>query len=53
MFAVMGGARAAAGSGHATWAAAFNEMFMQVAGMFGNAAVRRYGREYLLGLLSR
>src|SRR5260221_12391783 len=49
----MGGARMVAGSGHAAWAEAFNEMFMQVAGVLGNAAVRRHGREYLLGLLSR
>jgi SRSO17 transposase len=27
-------------------------MFTQVAGMFGNASVRRHGRWYLLGLLS-
>ena len=27
-------------------------MFAQVAGVFGNAAVRRHGRGYLLGLLS-
>ena len=27
-------------------------MFAQVAGCFGNAAVRRHGRAYLLGLLS-
>jgi hypothetical protein len=31
----------------------FNELFAQVAGVFGNAAVRRHGRAYLLGLLSQ
>ena len=28
-------------------------MFAQVAGVFGNAAVRRHGRGYVLGLLSQ
>ena len=40
------------GGGHAAWSESFNEMFTQVAGVFGNASVRRHGRRYLLGLLS-
>ena len=39
--------------GHAAWSESFNELFAQVAGDFGNAAVRRHGRAYLLGLLSQ
>ena len=39
-------------AGHTAWAESFNEMFAQVARLFGNAAVRRQGRAYLLGLLS-
>ena len=46
-------ARAVAGDGHAAWSESFNEMFMQVAGAFSNARVRRHGREYVLGLLSQ
>jgi SRSO17 transposase len=46
-------ARAVAGDGHAAWSELFNEMFMQVAGAFSNARVRRHGRAYLLGLLSQ
>jgi SRSO17 transposase len=42
----------AAGAGHAAWSESFNEMFAQAAGCFGNAAVRRHGRAYVLGLLS-
>ena len=42
----------AALAGHAAWSESFNEMFMQVAGSFSNARVRRHGRAYLLGLLS-
>jgi SRSO17 transposase len=52
MLGVVDDARAAAGAGHAAWSESFNEMFAQVAGCFGNAAVRRHGRAYLLGLLS-
>lgn len=53
MLAVVDDARIAAGDGHAAWSESFNEMFMQVAGCFENAIVRRRGRAYLLGLLSR
>jgi SRSO17 transposase len=53
MLAVVDEARMAAGVGHAAWSESFNEMFMQVAGCFANARVRRRGRAYLLGLLSR
>jgi SRSO17 transposase len=53
MLAVVDDARTAAGAGHAAWSESFNEMFMQVAGVFSNARVRRHGRAYLLGLLSR
>jgi SRSO17 transposase len=52
MLAVMKGARVQAGDGHAAWSESFNEMFAQAAGVFSNAAVRRHGRAYLLGLLS-
>src|ERR1700689_3996610 len=45
--------RVLAGDGHAAWSESFNEMWMQVAGAFGNVAVRRHGRAYLLGLLSQ
>jgi SRSO17 transposase len=45
-------ARVLAGDGHGAWSESFNELFAQVAGVFGNAAVRRHGRAYLLGLLS-
>jgi SRSO17 transposase len=41
-----------AADGHAAWSESFNEMFARAAGCFGNAAVRRHGRGYLLGLLS-
>jgi SRSO17 transposase len=53
MLAVVEDARAVAGDGHAAWSESFNEMFMQVAGAFSNARVRRHGRAYLLGLLSQ
>ena len=53
MLAVVDDARAAAGDGHAAWSESFNEMFMQVGGVFSNARVRRHGRAYLLGLLMR
>src|SRR5258708_28461175 len=49
---VVDDARVRAGDGHAAWSESFNEMFAQVAGVFANAAVRRHGRWYLLGLLS-
>ena len=52
MLAVMKDARVQAGDGHAAWSESFNEMFAQAAGVFSNAAVRRHGRAYLLGLLS-
>ncbi|MGI9007159.1 MAG: IS701 family transposase [Streptosporangiaceae bacterium] len=52
MLTVVDDARVRAGDGHAAWSESFNEMFAQVAGLFGNAAVRRHGRGYLLGLLS-
>src|SRR6202167_3037527 len=45
--------RVLAGDGHAAWSESFNEMWMQVAGAFGNVAVRRHGRAYLLGVLSQ
>ncbi len=51
MLAVVDDARVRADE-HAAWSESFNEMFAQVAGVFGNAAVRRHGRAYLLGLLS-
>jgi SRSO17 transposase len=52
MLGVVDDARAAAGAGHVAWSESFNELFAQVAGAFRNAAVRRHGRAYLLGLLS-
>ncbi len=52
MLAVVDDARDEALAGHAAWSESFNEMFMQVAGAFSNARVRRHGRAYLLGLLS-
>ena len=52
MLAVVDDARVRAGDGHAAWSESFNEMFAQIAGVFSNAAVRRHGRWYLLGLLS-
>jgi SRSO17 transposase len=52
MLAVVDDARVRAGDGHAAWSESFSEMFAQAAGTFGNAAVRRHGRAYLLGLLS-
>jgi len=47
------GARDEALDGRAAWPESFDELFAQVAGVFGNAAVRRHGRWCLLGLLSR
>ncbi len=52
MLSVVDDARDEALGGHAAWSESFNEMFMQVAGAFSNARVRRHGRAYLLGLLS-
>ena len=52
MLTVVDDARVRADEGHAAWSESFNEMFAQAAGVFGNAAVRRHGRAYLLGLLS-
>src|SRR5450755_2110470 len=52
MLAVVNDARVRDADGHAAWSESFNEMFALVAGDFGNAAVRRHGRAYLLGLLS-
>ena len=52
MLDVVDEARLRAGDAHAVWSERFNELFAQVAGVFGNAAVRRHGRAYLLGLLS-
>jgi SRSO17 transposase len=53
MLAVVDDGRVRAGEAHAAWSESFNELFAQVAGDFGNAAVRRHGRAYLLGLLSQ
>ncbi len=53
MLSVVDGARTRAADAHAAWSELFNELFAQVAGEFGNAAVRRHGRAYLLGLLSQ
>src|SRR5271163_3985616 len=52
MLRVVDDGRVLAGDGHAAWSESFSEMYMQVAGAFGNAAVRRHGRACLLGLLS-
>jgi hypothetical protein len=52
MLAVVDDAQVRAGDRRAAWSESFNEMFAQVAGVFGNAAVRRHGRACLLGLLS-
>jgi SRSO17 transposase len=53
MLSVVDDVRVDAGDGHAAWSESFNEMFMQVAGSFSNARVRRHGRAYVLGLLSQ
>ena len=53
MLSVVEDARAVAEDGHAAWSESFNEMFMQVAGVFSNARVRGHGRAYVLGLLSQ
>ena len=52
MLTVVDDARVRAGDGHAAWSESFDGMFAQVAGVFANAAVRRHGRAYVLGLLS-
>jgi SRSO17 transposase len=52
MLCVVEDTRVQAHDGHAAWSEAFNEMFAQVAGVFGNSSVRRHGRWYALGLLS-
>jgi SRSO17 transposase len=52
MLSVVDAARVQAVEGHAAWSEAFNELFAQIAGVFGNASARRHGRGYLLGLLS-
>ena len=52
MLSIVDDAREQARDGHASWSESFNELFAQVAGVFGNASVRRRGRGYLLGLLS-
>jgi SRSO17 transposase len=53
MLSVVDDARVHAQDGHAAWSEAFNELFAQVAGVFGNAHARSHGRGYLLGLLSQ
>src|SRR5258706_15543662 len=53
MLSVVDDARVLTGDGYAAWSESFSELFAQVAGVFGNAAVRRHGRAYLLGLLSQ
>src|SRR5712692_2750064 len=53
MLGVVDEARVLAGEAQAAWSESFNELFAQVAGEFRNAAVRRHGRAYLLGLLSQ
>jgi SRSO17 transposase len=53
MLSVVDEPRVAATDGHAGWSESFNELFMQVADVFGNVAVRRHGRAYVLGLLSQ
>jgi SRSO17 transposase len=53
MLSVVDDAQVQALDGHAAWSESFNELFAQVAGVFGNALVRGHGRWYLLGLLSQ
>jgi SRSO17 transposase len=53
MLSVVDDARVLEQDGHAAWSESFNELFAQVAGVFENASVRRHGRWYVLGLLSR
>ena len=45
MLEVVQDARSLEADAHAAWSESFNEMFMQVAGLFPNAGVRRHGRE--------
>ena len=52
MLSVVDDLRVPARGGHAAWSESFNELFAQVAGVFGNASVRSHGRWYLMGLLS-
>ncbi len=52
MLSVVDDARDEDLDGHAAWSESFNELFAQIAGVFGNAPVRSHGRWYLLGLLS-
>jgi SRSO17 transposase len=52
MLAIVQDTRVQAADAHAAWSESFNELFAQVAGVFSNAAVRRHGRAYVLGLLS-
>jgi SRSO17 transposase len=52
MLAVVEDTRVQAADAHAAWSESFNELFALVAGVFSNAAVRRHGRAYVLGLLS-
>jgi len=49
VLAVVDDARMRAGDGYAAWSESFSEMYAQVAGTVGNAAVRRHGWAYLLG----
>jgi SRSO17 transposase len=53
MLSVVEDARVLPAGGQAAWSESFNELFAQVAGVFGNAHARRHGRAYLLGLLSQ
>jgi len=53
MLAVMEDTRSREADAHAAWSERFNELFAQVADSFPNARVRRHGRTYLMGLLSR
>jgi SRSO17 transposase len=52
MLSVVDDARVLEQDWHAAWSESFNELFARVAGVFGNASVRRHGRWYVLGLLS-
>jgi SRSO17 transposase len=53
MLDVVDEARVLAAAGHAAWTEPFSELFAQVAGVFAEASSRRWGRAYLLGLLSQ
>jgi SRSO17 transposase len=53
MLGVVDDVRVRPDEAHAAWSESFSELFAQVAGVFANAAVRRHGRAYLLGLLSQ